>query len=385
MQTQFKRHVAYCAKIPANVNLYELSERLKDVSSLYKEFRELQDEIEGECEDDIISDQYEIRSKVEDSYYFCVSVFQTEIDKNKLKQEPQHQQQQQQPQQNNNADIKLPRITITKFLGDYKSWPSFKDTYVSLIHDNKTLRNVQKFHYLMDNLDGKPKDLLKPLHVTDDNYPEAWKRLCGRYQHKRFIVESHLQSFFSLQPMKFEDSAELKKLIDSSTETIQALQVLGLPVNQWDAILVHVVVSKLDSETHKQWELKLTKDDLPTFKQLEEFLEARWQSLEMITNSKSQQRFIPLNQHSKNQKFQREMRSSTYSQPTSTNTISSNFNQNNFNCNYCGKQDHNVTNCGEYLALSYESKNNFIKSKSLCFNCLRTGHSLNSCKSKSSC
>lgn len=383
MQTQFKRHVAYCEQVPKNVNAYELSERLKDVSSLYKEFRELQDEIEGECDEDFISDQYIIRSKVEDYYYYCVSVFQTEIDKLKLMQ--QQQIPQQQPQQNNTADIKLPRITIPKFLGDYKSWPSFKDTYVSLIHDNKTLRNVQKFHYLMDNLDGKPKDLIKSLHITDNNYPEAWKRLCGRYEHKRFIVESHLQSFFSLQPMQLEDSAALKKLIDSSTETIRALQVLGLPVNQWDAILVHVVVSKLDSETHKQWELKLTKDELPTFQQLEEFLEARWQSLEMITNSKPQQQIIPLSQQSKSQAFQRNKRPTTNLQSTSTATSSLIYNQDHFNCNYCAKQGHTITNCGEYLALSYDSKNNFIKSKSLCFNCLRPGHSLNSCKSKSSC
>src|ERR1700744_4847664 len=89
--------------------------------------------------------------------------------------------------------------------------------------------------------------------------------------------------------MQTEDPKALKDLIDNSTETIRSLQVLGLPVNQWDTILVHVVASKLDEETHKQWELKLKKDELPTFQSLAEFLESRWQSLEMITNSKIHQ------------------------------------------------------------------------------------------------
>lgn len=388
MQTQFKRHVAYCEKKPVNASVYELSERLKDVSSLYKEFRELQDEIEGECEEEMIADQYALRSKIEDSYYFCVSTFQEEMDRIKQQQQPPVNPNVNQ-QNNNNADIKLPRIKLPQFSSSYKDWPSFKDLYVSLIHDNASLKNVQKFHYLKDNVHGEAANLIKSLHMTDNNYPEAWKRIKDRFEHKRFIVDSHLQSLFSQQRMTIEDPVALKNLIDNSTETIRSLQVLGIPVNQWDAILVYIVASKLDSETHKNWELKLKKDELPTFDSLAEFLESRWQSLEMITTSKQQHSSTPVrSQVNKVQQFNNTNQNktvSTYSQRSSSAYKSNSVNPMNNNCNYCTTQGHTITSCGEYLALSFESKNNFIKSKSLCFNCLRPGHSLSSCKSKSSC
>lgn len=143
------------------------------------------------------------------------------------------------------ADIKLPRLKIPQFHGDYKEWPSFKDLYVSLIHDNNNLKYVQKFHYLKDNVFGEAEKLIKSLHLTENNYPEAWKRINDRYEHKRFIVDSHLQTFFKQEQILSEDPMALKNLIDKSTETIRALQVLGLPVEHWDALLIHVIASKI--------------------------------------------------------------------------------------------------------------------------------------------
>lgn len=384
MQTQFTRHVNYCKNIPLAATSFELSERLRNIVSLYQEFKEIQSAIEDECGPETIDAQYVLRGQIEDYYFLCAAQLQGAIDEIQRQQQPPVNPN---ANQQHHADIKLPRIKIPQFFGEYKQWPSFKDTYVSLIHNNRALQNVQKFHYLKDNIKGTAEQLISSLHVTDDNYPEAWKRISGRFEHKRFIVDSHLQSFFNQERIQVEDPMALKNLIDNSTETVRSLQVLGLPVNHWDSILVHVVASKLDHETHKQWELKLTKDQLPTFQYLEEFLEARWQSLEMIANSKPQQQFKLVEPQSKSQQFQRNKGSFSNTQSTATTSTSynSSFNQNNNNCNYCAVQGHTITNCGEYLALSYESKNSFIKSKSLCFNCLRPGHSLNSCKSKSSC
>ncbi|GFR07835.1 uncharacterized protein TNCT_366971 [Trichonephila clavata] len=46
------------------------------------------------------------------------------------------------------SNFKLPKINIECFSGDYKDWLSFKDLYVSLVHDNMCLSNIQKFQYL---------------------------------------------------------------------------------------------------------------------------------------------------------------------------------------------------------------------------------------------
>ncbi|KAI8441259.1 hypothetical protein MSG28_014900 [Choristoneura fumiferana] len=51
--------------------------------------------------------------------------------------------------------VKLPRITIPTFSGKYTEWMSFRELFVSLIHNNKEIDNVQKLHYLKANLTGE--------------------------------------------------------------------------------------------------------------------------------------------------------------------------------------------------------------------------------------
>ena len=46
-----------------------------------------------------------------------------------------------------------------------------------------------------------------------------------------------------------------------------------LPVDQWDTILIFVIVSRLDIETKKQWDISLKDNVLPSFQELEIFLE----------------------------------------------------------------------------------------------------------------
>lgn len=48
-----------------------------------------------------------------------------------------------------NSVMRLPIINLPSFNGDIAEWATFKDTYVSLIHENRDLLPVQKFHYLL--------------------------------------------------------------------------------------------------------------------------------------------------------------------------------------------------------------------------------------------
>ena len=129
MQAQIQRHVAFVKKIPATASMHELKERLKNVMSLYEEFRQVQDEIEAEAGDEFIQFQYEVRTQTEDYYYLIVSELRTVIDKLTLDQLPQ--QGQRAATNNNTVDLKLPRIEIPTFKGDYKDWPEFKDLFES--------------------------------------------------------------------------------------------------------------------------------------------------------------------------------------------------------------------------------------------------------------
>lgn len=100
------------------------------------------------------------------------------------------------PQSHNNpqpAAIRLPHITLPTFSGDYASWTAFRDMFVSLIHSNGSLSNVQKLHYLKRNLRDKAADFLRHTPITNDNYAFAWAALQARYANKKILVETQLK------------------------------------------------------------------------------------------------------------------------------------------------------------------------------------------------
>lgn len=379
---QFERAVQYSKTVNPAITVHELKSRYDSLVELYMEFKLLQDQIEANCGDESVEIQYTVREQIEEYYHLCAGTLNEFIEAKEKNLRDKKRDQRSHQNTNNlpTAEIKLPRLSIPQFDGNYAEWPAFKDFFTSLIHDNKSLRNVQKFHYLRDNITGPAKDLIKSLHVTEDNYQEAWNRISKRFEHKRFIVDTHLQEFFNQQSIMYEDPTAIKNLIDKSTEIVRSLDVLNLPVEHWDALLVHVVTSKLDKETHKQWELTLNKDELPTFKALSEFMENRWQSLEMIINSKAQnslESHQATNQHQSNNNQATNQNKNRQANQTIQNKVNL--------CVCCNKQGHTTGFCSEFISLSYDSKISFIKSKKLCFNCLRPNHNTTECKNPSKC
>lgn len=47
-----------------------------------------------------------------------------------------------------NKNFKLPRLNTEQFNGKFKKWMSIKDLYNSLVHNNDSINNIQKFQYL---------------------------------------------------------------------------------------------------------------------------------------------------------------------------------------------------------------------------------------------
>lgn len=98
----------------------------------------------------------------------------------------------------NNADVSLPKISLPKFSGDYTDWAPFHDIYIYLVHQNKTISNIQKFYYLKGTLLGEAAALVKAKSVTEANYGTVWSTLENMYHHKPIIVDTLLKKIFSV-------------------------------------------------------------------------------------------------------------------------------------------------------------------------------------------
>lgn len=51
-------------------------------------------------------------------------------------------------QSDNKNKMKLPTIQLPKFNGYYHNWLQFCDKYENLVHENNSITEIQKFHYL---------------------------------------------------------------------------------------------------------------------------------------------------------------------------------------------------------------------------------------------
>ncbi|XP_025262230.1 uncharacterized protein LOC112637226 [Camponotus floridanus] len=62
----------------------------------------------------------------------------------------------------------LPRIKLQTFSGSYEDWPSFRDLFSSVIGENSSISDVERFHYLRSCVKGAAEKLIQSLIVTSE-------------------------------------------------------------------------------------------------------------------------------------------------------------------------------------------------------------------------
>ncbi|XP_047999655.1 uncharacterized protein LOC125236773 [Leguminivora glycinivorella] len=72
------------------------------------------------------------------------------------------------------SHVKLPKITIPTFSGKYEEWTGFRDLFISLIHKNKDIDDIQKLHYLKAHLAGEAEQLLRHIPISSESYVQCW-------------------------------------------------------------------------------------------------------------------------------------------------------------------------------------------------------------------
>jgi hypothetical protein len=260
--------------------------------------------------------------------------------------------------------LKLPRIYLPSFSGVYEEWPAFQDLFSSLVHNNSSLSQVQKLHYLKSTLTGEAESLLRHVQITDDNYEHAWQTLKLRYGNKRIIVNSIMKRLFWQRKIVAQTANSIKSLLDTTTECINSLKNLNLSTDSWDPLIIFLVAQKLDPETHREWEefaYKQSAEDLPTYNDLCSFLRSKFRTLE-LTTPPTRERTTKL---------------AAVHMSTSTNAKSR-------SCSMCN-EDHTLCHCKEFTRMQPTERCDYVKANNLCYNCLAPGHSARHCHLNMSC
>lgn len=112
-------------------------------------------------------------------------------------------------------------------------------------------------------MSGTAADKIKTIRTTTENYAQAYNALLARYENKTLIIQSHLRSLFDSPKVITADAVELRLLHHHLVSHVRALEALGQPIEYWDAWLVTLGCSRLDSQTVGEWQLAQTSKELP--------------------------------------------------------------------------------------------------------------------------
>ena len=261
----------------------------------------------------------------------------------------------------------LPKLKLPQFDGKYADYKRFITSFNNMVHDNLSLTPIDKFNYLLNCLSGPALAVVKPFQVTDENYPKALERLKERYDNNVLIFLEHINDLFNITEMSKSDSISLRNIIDTVSAIRGSLLSLGSELDIMNAIIIHIVLSKLDEGSKQNYDEKIDFKSLPSWETCYDILNHRCQFLESCGKKN----------YSKN--------SSSGSKPKSnfvrhSNTfVSSNAYT---NCAYCNSSEHYLASCSSFLSLVVSERFNFVKRNRLCINCLRQGHLVSKCPSK---
>ena len=175
----------------------------------------------------------------------------------------------------------LPPIKMKIFSGDHRQYPSWRDSFKAMVDENSGVLNSDKFHYLMQALEGDPVEMFTDMEQTYGNYLQAMHTLDERYDKKEVRQNIHISALLSLQaaPNK-DDHRSLRKTFDTINQHVRSLKTMGMDEQTFAAFLQPIILTKIPKAMVVDW----TKSSPPadaSIKHLMDFIQKELEALEM--------------------------------------------------------------------------------------------------------
>lgn len=269
--------------------------------------------------------------------------------------------------------IKLPKLTLPSFNGNFMNWKIFYETFRNIIHENKELSNAEKIQYLVGSLSDKALNVCVGIPTTADNYEIIWNALVEKYEDSRAHAAYYFDQILNIKQITIPTASNLEAFIDQFHSSISALQQLKIP-NLLQCFFLHIGTQKLDKETAMAFESSVRKSDTPSYDEFVIFLREQAKILQRtstLPECKSQQH-VKTNLHEK--QYSHAFLSLTHNKAK------------HYKCALCKLSDHTfIFKCPTFLKASPKSRLRITQKQNLCRNCLSTIHSTNTCKSENRC
>ncbi|XP_076660453.1 uncharacterized protein LOC143363804 [Halictus rubicundus] len=386
----------------------KLRERIERLKSYFEKFDEQQNELTIISDDSetVLLQREELTEYYDDVLASAITLLENlETPSNKAIKENNL------TSKSNSVPVKLPKIDLPKFDGRIENWITFKDAFQTMIHAHEGLSNIQKLNYLRLSLSGRAEIAIGAFTITDDNYAAAWNHLVEIYDNKRALVLRHAALLRDTPSMPNESSESIRDLVNHMQLQIRSLQALG---RSWEDIandlITSIIISRMGKEIRKTWERTLADTEVPKINDIFKFLHLashQCRDYESISNITTQDppikkpqndnrayntRPLPLSSPPNNRAYNNRP-PQFYSQNNRTyNTRSSPSPSPNLNyrqafvtqyrfptCGICKTGEHAAYQCKKFLEAPVDKKIELARKAELCLNCLKPGHSPDTC------
>lgn len=238
---------------------------------------------------------------------------------------------------------RLPQIELPSFSGKIKDWPIFYECFKSLIHDNRSLNNVDKIHYLIGKLSDRALSVCAGIPPIGENYEIIWQALVDQFQDQRSLANNYFQQMLEFKPAPSASANSLNDFLEKFDAALNALKKLEF-TDLSDYIFSHLALNKLDSETKNLFENTRRKSSIPTYKEIIDFVK---EQAKICTRSQSS------NKSSSNSSHKIK---TTHSFVVQNNKISD-------KCSICNGNSHSIMHCSKFLEHSSSERYKIIKQK----------------------
>lgn len=285
--------------------------------------------------------------------------------------------------------LKLDKIQLPTFSGDYLEWLAFRDQFRDLIHKNPKLDEMVKFHQLRTHLKGSAYEVIRGYAFTAVNYSHAWDDLNRRFNREDAIIEEYIRRFVDIQKLREDGGvAQYSSMMDITRQMLQALPNFSINVEAWGPMMKYILISKFDAETKKEWRMHIGKEQQVPLEELLDFLDVLTFRLH-----DGEKRGKGRHQHANQSRFRAvNMTTAEIKQEDALEKIQKQINQISARpstegaqvetgCKPCGECNgpHPLYSCQVLKGLSAADRSQKMREWDLCFKCLGS-HARGECK-----
>ncbi|XP_046803809.1 uncharacterized protein LOC124419233 [Lucilia cuprina] len=264
----------------------------------------------------------------------------------------------------------LPKMKLPKFSGKYSEYKNFISLFESLVDHDMSLTEIEKFNHFISCLSDEAVGTVKAYQITEQNYSKALASLKRVYDIPCLIFFDNIRQLFHLPEITKPSSSALRSMIDTVSAVYDSLLSIGDDKAIASAMIIHMVMTKVDPVTRSKWEEQLNYDMLPMWSDCEEALNKRYTHISAEESSCSRPKTNKISQKKNDNNTGRKGKSFSCHVKAQ---------QDNIKCIFCRSAEHYVSNCPSFSAIPVAQRFDFIKNVPACISCLRKGHTVTKC------